>query len=39
MKQSNRDRQREFSYKIVGWSMLLFVAFVIFSSLVRLIFY
>ena len=39
MEQSNRDRQRELSYKIVGWSMLIFVAFVLFSSVVRFIFY
>ena len=39
MEQSNRDRQRELSYKIVGWGMLIFVAFVLFSSVVRFIFY
>ena len=39
MKQNNRDRQREFSYKVVGWSILIFVGFTIFSSLIRLIFH
>lgn len=39
MKQSNRDRQRELSYKIVGWGILIFMAFVLISSVIRFIFY
>lgn len=39
MGQGKRDDQMEFSYKVVGWSILIFMAFVLLSSLVRIIFY
>lgn len=39
MEKRRRDDQMEFSYKVVGWSILIFMAFVLLSSLVRFIFY
>ena len=39
MGQGRRDNQMEFSYKVVGWSILIFMAFILLSSLVRFIFY
>ena len=39
MEQSNRDRQKELSYKIVGWGILIFMGFVLISSVIRFIFY
>lgn len=37
MKQ-NRDKQREFSYAVVGCGMLMFIAYVLFSLLVKILF-
>ncbi len=36
MKQSNRDRQRELSYKISGWAMLIAFALLLLLSIANL---
>ena len=39
MRQNNRDRQRELSYKIVGWSILIVMGMALLSSVIKFIFY
>ena len=39
MEQSNRDRQKELSYKIVGWSILIVMGMTLLSSVIKFIFY
>ena len=34
----NRDKQKEFSYAVVGCGMLMFIAYVLFSLLVKILF-